>query len=129
MSVRVLSTSEARTLLDRHSLIKPEIIPSWGVWLEDDVLSPGFMHDYLVGIIHETGEVKILDITAYNSLGDRIDPITQSGFTFANLWREIENRINPLKLGTVPNLILIGVLIWGASYVINSVSNLRKSFA
>ena len=66
MSIRILSTSEARTLLGRYPEITPESIPSYGIRFEEDFM--GRTRDYLIGLNCNSGEVKIFDISEFDVL-------------------------------------------------------------
>lgn len=69
MSVRVLSDAEARDILLRHPEIQASRIPSYGLRFYDEETNK----DYLAGIVHATGEVRLIDVTMYDESGQRID--------------------------------------------------------
>ncbi len=87
MAVRVLDAVATATLLSRHPDIRADAIPSYGVRVVDDFEGQGDK-DYLIGLVHETGEVKAIDLTAYNQYwfdlegpGQRIDPADPASLT------------------------------------------------
>ncbi len=79
MSVRVLSDDEARAVLARHPEITASRIPSYGIVFFDEQDE----RDYLVGLVHATGEIRVIDATAYDEEGVRIDPDRARLFDFA----------------------------------------------
>lgn len=69
MSVRVLTDEEARDVLLRHPEIQASRIPSYGLKFYDYSTDK----DYLAGIVHATGQVRVIDMTMYDESGQRID--------------------------------------------------------
>lgn len=65
--VRVLTAEETAAFLERHPYAT-EQIPSYGLRVSESG------RDYLVGVNHTTGEIKVIDITAYDTEGNRINP-------------------------------------------------------
>lgn len=68
MSVKVLSDSEAKEILLRHPEVKASRIPSYGLKFYDAETDK----DYLAGLVHSTGEIRLVDVTYYVD-GKRID--------------------------------------------------------
>jgi hypothetical protein len=65
--MRVLSTMEANLFLAAHP-IGADQIPSYGLNESYNGI------DYLLGVNHNTGTIQVMDITAYDNSGSRIDP-------------------------------------------------------
>jgi len=67
MAVRVLSGKELTDFLTRHPY-DPTDIPSYGIRIWED------NRYYLIGVNHNTNEIVVLDITAYDETGQAINP-------------------------------------------------------
>jgi hypothetical protein len=81
---RVLTVEETREFLSRHPDITADKVPSYGLRVTEG------QTDYLVGIVHATGEIKVIDITAHDEQGNRIDPNISS---FQSLWDAITSSV------------------------------------
>lgn len=127
MNARVLTTSEAREFLLRHPEILPEQIPSYGMRISEYL--GGEIHDYLIGIVHATGEVKVVDVTAYEN-GRRIDPAT-AGVSYwqaiLESLQETGGALDPFKTGTIGNQIVIIALILGGVWIWRKAKNSIKA--
>jgi hypothetical protein len=77
--MRVLSSAETSNFLAIHPFT-PDEIPSYG--LNETYGSI----DYLIGVNHNTGEIKVMDITAYDTSGTRINPSLEDEGKIQLLW-------------------------------------------
>ncbi len=111
MSVRVLDASLAAIFLQRHPEIRADEIPSYGIHVTDDF--EGAPRDYLVGLNHNTGEVKVIDITAYQD-GVRIDPATAGQVDWAAFLRDT---FDPFTAGSLTNIVLVAALVIGGIWL------------
>ena len=90
MSIRVLTAAEARAFLARHPEITPDVIPSYGLFLEEQA------HDYVVALVHATGEIKVIDATLYDERGVRIDP--ESALWWSQVRESLYRVIDPFQI-------------------------------
>ncbi len=114
--VRVLDAAATAALLARHPEIRADAIPSWGVTVTDDF--EGETRDYLVGLVHSTGEIRVVDITASNDywFGQmRIDP-ENPGIDWTSFWESLNT-----GLGGIGGAIGFAVLVIGAIWLWNRI--------
>ena len=105
--VRVLTVDETQAFLANHPEIRADDIPSYGLRVDDSG------KNYLVGLDHNTGQVKVIDITAYNDYWfgqEAIDP-TSPGVNWDDVYNEA---VKPALQfgGAVLNLLILGAGVW-----------------
>lgn len=94
MPARVLYDYEVEDILLRHPEIDVTAIPSHGVRIVDKG------KDILVGIVAATGKIRMVDITAYDDEGERIDPAIvepQLVYIFPFGWVDISDQVEIAK--------------------------------
>jgi len=121
--IRILSEQETRDFLDRNPIDAADI-PTWGLRIQDGG------RDYVVALVHKTGQVKVMDVTTYDpASGERIDPAIADQSNIS-LW------IDAILEGTVEGIetvfnwtpyVLLGGLALLAFYIYNEAQQHKRA--
>lgn len=123
--IRILTEGETRDFLYRNPIDAADI-PTWGLRVQDGG------RDYVVALVHKTGQVKVMDVTTYDpTTGERIDPAIadQSEVT---LWLDaiVEGTVESVGqvISWTPYLLLGGLALL-AFYIYNEAQQRKRKTA